>query len=53
MTFMLGTFRCNCPDGSQFESVGITPTIAIEASAEDIVENRDPVLAKAEEVAKE
>jgi carboxyl-terminal processing protease len=53
MTFMLGTVRCNFPDGSQFESVGITPTIAIEASAEDIVENRDPVLAKAEEVAKE
>jgi len=40
------------PDGSQFEGVGIVPDVAVETTPEDLRAGRDPVLAKALEIAK-
>ena len=51
MRLMVGTVRYNFPDGSEFESVGITPTIAVELRIQDVRANVDPVLAAALKIA--
>jgi carboxyl-terminal processing protease len=47
MSLAVSTKRESFPDGSQFEGIGITPDIAVHASAEDLAAGRDPVLEKA------
>ena len=51
MRLMVGTVRYNFPDGSEFESVGITPTIPVEVRTQDVRANADPVLMAALKVA--
>ena len=51
MRLMVGSVRYNFPDGSEFESVGITPTIPVEVRMEDVRANADPVLMTALKVA--
>jgi carboxyl-terminal processing protease len=49
MSFMAGAARHTFPDGSQFESIGILPTIPIEMRIDDLRNGIDAVLAKARE----
>lgn len=51
ITLMVGSLRCSFPDGSEFESVGIEPTIPVQTKVADILDSRDRVLEKAEQVA--
>jgi len=39
------------PDGSRFEGVGIAPDVLVETTPEDLKAGRDPVLARAIELA--
>ena len=39
------------PDGSRFEGVGIAPDVPVETTPEDLKARRDPVLARAIELA--
>ncbi len=39
------------PDGSRVEGIGVTPDELIEPSAEDLIQRRDPVLARALQIA--
>jgi carboxyl-terminal processing protease len=52
MTLMVGAERHSFPDGSPFETVGITPTIPVERHVADIRSGVDPVLEKAKEIAR-
>jgi carboxyl-terminal processing protease len=47
MTLSVSTKRESFPDGSQFEGIGITPTIDVHVTGEDLANGRDPVLEKA------
>ena len=49
MGFRISAKRAFFPDGTTFEGVGITPTIAIEPTADDVKNGRDPVLERATE----
>ena len=51
MSLQVGAERHTFPDGSLFESVGITPTISIDRRLADIRDGVDPVLDKAIELA--
>lgn len=51
MSLMVGAARHSFPDGSPFESVGITPTIPIEPRLADVRDGVDPVFEKAKEIA--
>jgi carboxyl-terminal processing protease len=51
MSLQVGAERHTFPDGSPFESVGITPTITIDRRLADIRDGVDPVLDKAIELA--
>ena len=51
MRLMVGSVRYNFPDGSEFESVGIMPTLQIETRAEDLRSGTDPILAAALKIA--
>ena len=52
MGFRVSTKRMYFPDGSEFEGVGIKPNIEVVPTAADIKAGRDPVLAKAVELAR-
>jgi len=41
------------PDGSQFEGIGISPSIPVEVTPDDLRAGRDPVLKKALEIARQ
>jgi carboxyl-terminal processing protease len=41
------------PDGSQFEGIGISPDISVEVTPDDLGAERDPVLKKALEIARQ
>jgi carboxyl-terminal processing protease len=47
MGFRISAKRAYLPDGSQFEGVGITPTVLIEPTAADVKSGKDPVLERA------
>jgi carboxyl-terminal processing protease len=47
MGFRISAKRAYLPDGSQFEGVGITPTVLIEPTAADVNGGKDPVLERA------
>ncbi len=47
MNFRVGAKRAYFPNGSDFEGIGITPTVPIEPTPGDIRAGRDVVLAKA------
>jgi carboxyl-terminal processing protease len=47
----IGAVRYRFPDGTDFEGVGITPDIAIDRTVADLVDDRDPVLERAEALA--
>jgi len=49
MGFRISAKRAFFPDGTTFEGVGITPTVAIEPTADDVKNGRDPVLERATE----
>ena len=51
MSFRISTKREFFPDGSPFEGVGIRPNIEVAPTVADLAAGRDPVLAKALEVA--
>ena len=51
MTLTVGAERHTFPDGSPFESVGVTPTIPVERYVADIQNGIDPVLDKAKVIA--
>jgi carboxyl-terminal processing protease len=51
MSFLVGAARHTFPDGSSFESVGITPTIPVERHIADVKNGVDPVLVRAKELA--
>jgi carboxyl-terminal processing protease len=51
MSLMIGAARYAFPDGSPFESVGISPTIPVELRITDVRNAVDPVLERAREVA--
>jgi carboxyl-terminal processing protease len=53
MMFRVSTKRVYFPDGSQFEGVGIEPTVELVPTPEDLRSGRDPVLERAEEMARE
>src|SRR5262249_3951265 len=52
MSFMAGAARHTFPDGSQFESIGILPTVSVDLHVADVKNGVDPVLAKAQEIAR-
>jgi len=51
MSLLVGAARHTFPDGSPFESVGITPTIPVEPRIADVKNGVDPVLGRAKELA--
>ena len=51
MSVAIGAVRYRFPDGTDFEGVGITPHVAIDPTAADVVNNRDLVLERARELA--
>jgi carboxyl-terminal processing protease len=51
MSLLVGAARYSFPDGSPFESVGITPTIPVALRLADVRNGVDPVLEKARETA--
>ena len=51
MSLLVGAARNTFPDGSPFESVGITPTIPVEPRIADVKNGVDPVLERAKELA--
>ena len=51
MTLTVGAERHTFPDGSPFESVGITPTLPVERHVTDILNGIDPVMEKAKAIA--
>jgi carboxyl-terminal processing protease len=53
MILNISAVRHTFPDGSQFEGVGITPDVLVKTTAEDLRADRDPVLDKALEIAKQ
>ena len=44
---LTGTKRDTYPDGREFVGVGILPDILVEATLDDFLRGRDPVLEKA------
>ena len=46
MTLSVSTKRESFPDGSQFEGIGIAPTIEVHVTEADLADGRDPVLEK-------
>jgi carboxyl-terminal processing protease len=51
MSLQVGAERHTFPDGSPFESVGITPTVPVALRVADLRDGIDPVLEKAKEIA--
>ena len=51
MSFRISSKRYYLPDGSPFEGVGIKPDVEVKPSLEDWKAGRDPVLAKAMQLA--
>ncbi len=51
MTLMVGAERHTFPDGSTFESRGISPTITVERRIADLQSGVDSVLDKAKQIA--
>jgi len=51
MILNIAAVRHTFPDGSQFEGVGIVPDVEVAVTPEDLRAGRDPVLAKALEIA--
>jgi carboxyl-terminal processing protease len=47
MMLNVSTKRESFPDGSQFEGVGITPTIEVQVTERDLTDGKDPVLEEA------
>jgi carboxyl-terminal processing protease len=51
MSVAIGAVRYRFPDGTEFEGVGIAPDVAIARTRADLVNNRDAVLERAQELA--
>jgi hypothetical protein len=51
MSFMAGAARHTFPDNSPFESVGISPTVPVDLHVEDVKNEIDVVLTKAQKIA--
>jgi carboxyl-terminal processing protease len=52
MRIAIGAVRYRFPDGADFEGIGITPDLAVPRTVADVVKNRDPVLERAQELAR-
>jgi carboxyl-terminal processing protease len=51
MSMAVGAVRYRFPDGTDFEGVGIAPDVTVERTLLGIINNRDAVLERAEELA--